>query len=612
VLIGFPGPSLTDDDMPAMDVMSLILGEGRSSRLYQEAREKRGLVNGITSLSYTPSFPGIFGVWANLAPEKIQALTDLMWKEFDRLKTEPVRKEELEKAKAQTIREHYHSLETTSGQASDLGSSEVMAKNVTFSEEYIKRVAAVSAEDIVRVARKYLRKEASNEVSLLPKEIREETRQTSFDPAKEPPITFHTLKNGLRILIREDHSIPTVTLRVLLKGGLLAETKENNGLSHLFAEMLIQGTQKRSNTQMVQQLENVGGGISSYSGNNSMGFSIDVLSDQQNLAYELVQEILVEPAFREEDMAREKQAILLDIRSLEDQIYQTTSKLFRETMFKGHPYQYVSVGSKASVEGLGRGDLLSFYEDYVVGPNIVIAVYGDVRAQEVLKNLERGLTRLPGQQASFLKYSPVPITSPQKVFKAQEGKQAMILLGYPTVDIYHADRYILEVLDALFTGQGSRLFDAIRETQGLAYMVGSYQLLGLDLGAFVFYVGTVPESVDAVVEQLFAEIKKIKSQGVDTEELERAKRGLIGTRKIQLQTNAQLAMQTGLDELYGLGWDDYKKYYQRIRVVSEEDIKRVARTYFTDQGCVLSIVKPSGYKESPAKVAEDVVKIGER
>ncbi len=591
-LVGFHGPSLSDPDMPAMDVLSIILGEGRSSRLYQEAREKLGLVSSIASWSYTPAFPGVFGVSASLAPEKMVSLLALIRKEIQRLRDEPVSPAELEKAKAQTIGEYYFSLETMAGQASDLGSSEVMTHDAYFSREYMKKITEVSAKDIQTAARKYLQEDLECQVFLLPQGSRVLEQAASLERRQESKISKHVLANGTTVLIHEDHSIPTVSVRVLFKGGLLSETEKNNGISNLFSEMLIKGTRKHTGQAIVDELERSGGHVSSYSGNNSFGFSLDVLSAHWSMALRLASEILLEPAFPAQEFSKEKNAMLVDIQALEDQIFQTSSKLFREAMFEGHPYRFVSLGTVQSVSALNTRDLVKFYDDYVVGPNTVVCVYGDVNEQKVLLTLEKSLAKLPKRSAPSSK-SPVPvITKPKKVSKEQQGKQAMILLGFPSVSIYDPDRYVFEVMDALFSGLGSRLFSSIRDAHGLAYLVGCYQITGVDPGAFVFYVGTVPESVDFVVAQLRKEIEKIKSQGVDLEELERAKRGLIGQRKTNLQTNGQLSLQTGLDELYGLGWDEYKKYYDKIAAVTVEDIRRAANKYFDDSRCVVSIVQP--------------------
>ncbi len=598
VLIGFHGPALTDTDMEAMDVLSILLGEGRSSRLYQEAREKQGLVSGIASWSYTPSFPGVFAIMASLDPAKIEALRALIWKELNALKTRPVDAAELEKAKAQTISEYYHSLETASGQASDLGTGEVFAHDPEFTRRYVQRVAAVSPQDIQRVARAYLTEDASNEVLLLPKQCETAATVPSGKTGSEPVISKHVLDNGARVLIREDHSLPLATVKVLFKGGLLTETKKDNGLCNLFSQMFLQGTRKRSSYDIVKELETGGGGISSHAGNNSFGFSISLLSKHLPRALALAGEILREPAFFVPELEKEKSAISLDIKALEDQVFQTACKLFRETMFAGHPYQFVTLGSLDSVPNLTREDLLRYQEKYVTGPNMVVAVFGDVSTEKVLADLRRSMGAVPGRAVEFPAAALPAWTQPEKVSKTQEGKQAFVLLGYPTAGIDDPDRYVLEVLESLLSGQSARLFETLREKHALAYMVGCFQMVGLDTGAFVFYTGTVPQSVDFVVEELFKEIEKIRDGDVDPAELARAKNGLRGQRKMHLQTNAQLALQTGLDELYGLGWDDYTKYDARISAVTGQDIRRVARRFFDNRRYVLSVVTPPA--KSPA------------
>ena len=169
----------------------------------------------------------------------------------------------------------------------------------------------------------------------------------------------------------------------------------------------------------------------------------------------------------------------------------------------------------------------------------------------------------------------------------------MLLIGFSGTDMFSNDRFALELLDEAYSGLGSRLFLRIRDELGLAYYVGAYQQPGLDPGYFAFYVGTMPEKVDLCKKEIFAELDKLKQDGLSAKELERAKNSLIGQRKVRMQDNADLSLMVGLDELYGLGYNFFQSMDEKYNAVTADDIKRVANRYFTDQPHAVVVIKPA-------------------
>jgi len=172
-----------------------------------------------------------------------------------------------------------------------------------------------------------------------------------------------------------------------------------------------------------------------------------------------------------------------------------------------------------------------------------------------------------------------------------EKKQAVIMIGFQGIAIKSEDRYTFEVMTSILSGGGSRLYQNLRDQMGLAYSVGSFSFIGLDdPGAYVFYIATAPEKIEVARDGLLEEIKKLITLEVSEEELNRAKKDLIGAETIRLETNQALAFQCALDELYGLGYENFKRYASDINQVTQEDIKKVAVKYF-DLGSYTMVVR---------------------
>jgi zinc protease len=180
----------------------------------------------------------------------------------------------------------------------------------------------------------------------------------------------------------------------------------------------------------------------------------------------------------------------------------------------------------------------------------------------------------------------------------REKAQAVLIAGFRGADLFNPDRYALELIDEASSDLGSRLFIRIREQMGLAYYVGAAQVQALVPGFFAFYLGTDPEKIEPVKQAFLDEIHKLSSEGLTAAELARAKKKLIGQQQIQNQSNDVFAYMTGLDELYGLGFNYYRELEAKVNAVTLDDIKRVAAKYFGKQAYVLAIVRPP---EKPAE-----------
>src|SRR5881275_1850433 len=585
-------PAVTNPDVPALDLLSTILGEGRSSRLYRRVREDAGLAFGISAFSYTPGDPGLFGIDATVDPKKREAAEQLALRIVDEVKHAGVTADELAKAKKIMLSHHLGALTTMRGQASDIGSNWLLTRNLNFSRDYLDAVQKVSADDIKRVAAKYLTENNLTVISLNPKgSLAAKAEGPKVAAAGE--IQKFELSNGLRLLVREDPRLPLVAMGAVFRGGLLAESPQNNGITHLMAKVLLKGTKTRTAEQIANEIEAVGGSISSDSGNNSFGASVDVMKPDVKLGVELFSDILLNATMPEKAITREKEIQIAAIQQEEEQLTAVARNIMRQALFPQHPYALRSNGSAESVQQLTQNELLEFRDRYVVAKNGVVFVFGDVKASEVKQLVDQTLGKMkPGVLALTDAKPSTPLAKPETVESHKDKAQGVIMVGFRGASLASPDRYALDLVDEASSDLGSRFFIRIREQMGLAYYVGAGQMQGLVPGLFSFYLGTDPQKIEPVKMALLDEIHKLANDGLTTEELARAKKKLIGQQEIANQSNDAFGYQCSLDEIYGLGFDFYKRLEHDVNAVTPEDIKLVAAKYFRDQPYVLATVRP--------------------
>jgi zinc protease len=585
-------PEITHPDVPALDLLSSILGEGRSSRLYRRVREESGLAFGVSAFSYTPGDPGLLGVDATVDPKKRDDAEKLILQIIAEVKQAGVTADELMKAKKMSLSHHLDALTTMRGQASDLGSNWLLTRNLNFSRDYLTAVQKVTLDDIRRVAAKYLVDQNLTIASLNPKGS-VGAKQETFKPPAVAEIQKFELSNGLRLLVREDPRLPLVSMSAAFRSGLLAETPETNGITRLTARALLKGTKTRTAEQIANQIEAIGGSISSDAGNNSMSVGVHVMKPDLKTGVDLLSDVLLSANFPEKAVAREKEVQIAGIKQEEEQLTTVARNILRRALFGEHPYALRANGSPESVQHLTQKDLVGFRDKYLVAKNGVISVFGNVKAAEVKQLFEQALGAMkPGQLALTDVRPPAPIKETKVVESNKEKAQGVIMVGYRGVDMFDKDRHALELIDEASSDLGSRFFIRIREQMGLAYYVGATEMQGLVPGLFAFYLGTDPQKIEPVKTALLDEIRKLASGGLTNEELTRAKKKLIGQHQIAIQSNDSFGYQCALDELYGLGFDYYKKLEQDVEAVSMDEIKAAAAKYFRNQPYVLATVRP--------------------
>jgi len=585
-------PEITHPDVPALDILSTILGDGRSSRLYRRVREEAGLAYGVSAFSYTPGDPGLLGIDATTEPEKRDATQELILEIVEEIKNNGVTPAELAKAKKISLSHHLGSLTTMRGQASDLGSNWFLTRNLNFTRDYLDAVQRITPDEIQRVAAKYLNDDNLTIVSLNPKSA-VAARGVAEAPVSAGEIQKFELSNGLRLLVREDPRLPLISMVAVFRGGLLAESRETNGITRLMAKVLLKGTKTRTGEEIADALEAVGGSMASEAGNNSFSVALDVTQPDLKLGAELLSDVLLNATMPETAIAREKEVQLAGIKEDEEQLTTVARNILREELFRGHPYALRGKGSVESVTRLTQSALLGFRDLYLVGRNGVISIFGNVNAAEVRDLFEQALADLsPGQLALTDAPKPAALAKTITVENLKDKAQGVLMAGFCGADLFSPDRYALELIDEASSDLGSRFFVRIREQMGLAYYVGASQMQGLVPGVFLFYVGTDPQKIEQVKAALLEEIGKLAAEGLTEQELARARKKMLGQQQIANQSNDSFGYMAALDELYGLGFDHYKTIERDVEAVSCEDVKRVAAKYFLGRPYVLAMVRP--------------------
>lgn len=590
-------PGLTHADTPALDLLGSILGEGRSSILNQEIREKKGLAHAVDAGMFSLQTDGVFVVSAVADPDKRDAIEKEALALIEKVKKDGVTASDLDRARNSLLSAQLSGLTTARGKASDLGSNWLLTKNTNFSKDYLDAIARVTAADLQRVAREYLREDRLNVTSLNPPGTLKNQDQVASQSA-EIEVKKFTLANGLRLLVREDSRLPLVSIQAAFRGGLLAENKENNGITSLLSHTLLKGTKTRSAEQIAREIESVGGRMGSDSGNNSFNVSLELMKPDLSLGLQVLADVLINPTFPENEVELEKRAQLAGIKAEDEQITTVARNLVRERLFGNHPYALRNIGSVDSVMGLNPEQLRAFHSQLAVAKNGVISVFGDVKAEEVLKMVEKSFGVMKaGELALQNPPLPQPLSGPVLAEESRNKQQAVVMVGYQGIKAMDPNRPEMELIDEASNDLGSRFFNRIREKLGLAYFVGASQFAGLAPGCFVFYLGTDPAKVSDVQVHFLDEIKGLANNGLTEEELTRAKKKLLGAEAIRNQSNSALAAACAIDELMGLGYDHFKHRAVQIEKISLDDVKRVALKYFGPPHYVEAIVKP------PAKTA---------
>jgi zinc protease len=588
--LGWQIPGLTHADTPALDLLASILGQGNSSILWNAVREKRRLVHSIDAYAWNPGTVGLFYVPFICEPSKQDAARAAVFAELRRVAERGVPAAMLRKAIRQGVADEVNGRKTMSGQASRIGTAEVVVGDLAYTRHYFERLTSVTVADIRRVATTYLTASRLTSVSLNP---RKEPAAVSTAPVKPELRDFGTVETpgGGTLLLDRDTRLPNVHLRLVYMGGCAHEPANARGALGLLATMLGKDTRNRSAAEVARAIEQVGGAFSNYSGANTFGLAIEVLPGDLALALELLGDAAAMPAFNAATLETERDGALAALADDDDDVVTFARNSLRRAFFGAHPLAIDTRGTPDGVKAVTPTLLRALHKQLVVSGNGVLAVSGDFDPAKWTPHFKKLLARLPrGKRAPDGPAFSEPVAGEFEHKKPRQ--QAVVLRGFTGPGVRGKDFYVSEVADEIFSGMASNLFERVREKKGLAYFVRSARVIGLDAGMFSFFAGTSPEHAAEVLTEFEAEIERVKRGEVTDKELVRCQTRLKAAKRMGMQTNGSRAMQAALNALYNLPVNDWRNYDARIDAVTGKDLRDFARRRFVVKHRVQVVVKP--------------------
>jgi zinc protease len=583
LMMGFQTINIFHADMAALDVLALILAKGESSRLYQQVKEEKNLVHYISGASYTPTFTGMFFISSYLDTKNLDKTISAIWEEIKKIQDEGVSPQELKKAQNKAISSHIMQQQTVEGEAHNLGAHETSIGDHSFADKYVEKIGQVSAEDVKRITNTYLQPDYLTTAVLKPRLGALEKKKPTPKKAAPSPLKKISLPNGMTLILKADSRFPIVSVRAMSLGGVRFETEYNNGIYNLLHQMLLKGTKNHSQKDIASGIEDLGGSLYSDSGSNCFGITLNILKIHLEVGLDIFADCLINPTFPQDKLSLVRQKTISDIRSQEDNLLSLGRTVLDKTLFRTHPYRLPILGVEETVKKITAEDLASLHREMVVPSNTYLAVFGDIDQKRITGLIEKKFSEFSPKN-----FNPPTIEPEQGAPRKRSNcltldkKQTVVLLGFNGPCISHPDRWGLTVLTEILSGLGSRLFQRIRSAMGLAYYVGSFMMSGIDQGSYNFYCGTVPEKAKVARDALLEEIRKIKETGVTKEEMKLARENLIGKKMLDRQRISSQAAEVVMDELFGLGVDYHREFNSHVKAVTQDDVRRVANLYFTE------------------------------
>ncbi len=599
MMIGYRGADILNPDTYALDVLSTILGDGRSSILYQVLKEQKQLAISIDAGNATYKEDGIFEISANFQPENADKVKASVFEEIDKIRKFGVSESQLQLAKNLIERNTYYSRESNSNVATQLGYTTILSGNTEYSDKYLENIKNVKINDVKRVAIKYLAPNKAAISIVLPKNceqkqsVKQDIKQHQAKVIQEKDNTKkYEIDNGTTLLITQNKFNDIVAISIYSKGGSLSEKIAGTG--DLTASLMLKGTKKYSALEFAKQMEI--NGIKIVPKVTSDNFEVNIMTTKNQLAkaFELLNEVINNAAFEEKEIEKIKAQKLNAIKQSRDIPLNIALEEYKSMIFENSPYSYGSKIYEKTIPMITRNDITEYYKNAFYPKNTIITINGNVTQEEVLNNIANIFDGKTGNVFNYNDYAdkihPVKAKKSEKSIK--DLKTSWLVMGWQTAGVLNEkESAALQVLDSILgTGMSSRLFKNLRDAEGLAYQIGSSYSPKVLKGAFSIYIGTNPENLKSVQEKMLFEVKRFKYELVSDKELQEAKDKILGKFLLSQETNLDKASYYSWFEASGRGFEFKDKYIELINSVTASDITDVANKYFNDN-FVVSVVK---------------------
>lgn len=618
----WPIPGVKHKDAPALDVLSLILGQGDSSRLVKRLRIDQAVVNSVGASSFSPVDQGVFAVSMGYNKENLGKAAEIISEEIVKIVTDPISADEIKKAVINLESEEFYSLETVDGLSRKIGSLEFYFQDQKFQEKYLKAIRSITPKDLKRVAKKYLwnknmtvsivtndnkktvqstvvvwKNELNKKIktakpkALISKKIIHPVLKFNHKASVIPQTEKFITKTGVNVLFRESTDGQVISVKAAALGGLRAEPNNEDGLTELLSRSWTGGTKQRTEADINIETESIAAGISASPGRNSVGLGADMLSIFERQGCDLYLDILCQPLLPAEVIEREKLIQMEQIRSRRDNPAQTCIRAFNSAIFQGHPYAKDNLGSIDSLERITKEKIQHHWQKMLTRQNLTIIVSGRANKNLWLENIEKASEKISVGERLTQTFQVSELSENVQIFEKSEKEQSHVVYGFRGVTITDKDRYVLQVIQSILAGQGGRLFIELRDKNSLAYSVSPLRQEGLEVGYFGAYIGCSPEKVEKAISMMREQFELLADKKVESAEIDRAKKYLIGRHDIDLQRTSAVAASILYDDIYGIDFNEPFHVAEKYSQVTAAQIQSLAQRLFS-QKSVISIVGP--------------------
>jgi predicted Zn-dependent peptidase len=405
-----------------------------------------------------------------------------------------------------------------------------------------------------------------------------------------PNVTRVVLPSGLTVLIETLPYVRSVALGYYLRSGSAVESEEHAGASHFLEHLVFKGTATRSTSDIARVIDILGGDVDAFTGKEYTSFYAHVLDEQVDTALDLLTEIVAAPRFTADDVESERSVILEEIKMVEDTPDDLVHELFVTAFWADHPLGRPILGSEETVAGLRREQIVAHYDETFHPSNMIFCASGNVRPDEVLRFLERAF---PADDRTPMTRGWAPPSPKQHVIlrEKKELEQVHLCLGSRGFPQQDEERYGAALFNSILGGgMSSRLFQRIREKEGLVYSVTSFHNGHLHGGYEAVYAACAPRNLKKVLTMTLEEMRNIKASGATDEELRSA--------KLHLKGSILLALESTVSRMSGLARQEYyfgrqfsaDEIIEHIDAVTLEDIQRIAATIVDAESLSLTLL----------------------
>jgi zinc protease len=411
---------------------------------------------------------------------------------------------------------------------------------------------------------------------------------------KAEPVVQRRLPNGLTVIIRENPVAPVVAVSLLVRMGTRWETANTAGISNFLMAVMVKGTTKRSGSELAEAVAALGGKISAYGDADYSEIRASALSRFWRELLGLTAELALEPRLAPEEVDRERDWLLSRIqRRLDNAPSRAFDELFA-LLYLPHPYGLPVLGTRASLPRIDHAAIVGRYREFFRPDSMVLALSGQVNADEVLAEVRRLFGGMPAAGTAPEPSNPRPSQSAQRRVFDQAAQQTQILMAGLAPPLDHPDHATVKVLSTVLGGgMAGRLFAELRDKRALAYTATSFYEPVKETGALVLYLGTTPETAEKAEQALQAEIARIQRETVSDDELQRAKRFLLGRYAMDRRTNERQAWYLAFYDVERVGSSYPARYRLAVEGVTAGDVQRAAKTYLGTLTTVVLGPRPS-------------------